>query len=531
VRRSIVSLIFWTTSLLTAPANAADRWIEYRIGGFHVFSDAGDKAARDRLNEMEQLRHALGVMLGKDSLGVGGPSQSTFQTVWPIDVVLFSNTKEYGPHALKTPFVEGGSAMLGAWTKDSPLPRDMLRALARMLIDDNVARIPEAVETALCDVFATIKVTGPKGTIGAPLPAGELAPDRFHAWAKMQLLATNPDYSGKVRVYLNNLQGVGDETLAARNAFGLTVAKLNEIAAAYAAAGKFEPGPISGEALNPNQDFVEKPVDKAAIDGLFTELAAGGKNFPPDSPRGWVEKGTRDELELAVKANPRWAEPHFLLASLVTEPGREMKELKTATVLEPRNVSYWRALAEAQRAANQFTEADKSWAAAMKAAPNDAERDRIKQVRFEQDERRAAFEASEKKRIADEQARDLQRVKDAASAEVRTAQNATNKKLGEFKSDQKPVDWWENPAGEKVSGTLARVDCLNGPLRLTINIDGGGTIRLLIRDPNHLSVPGTGEAKFGCGIQRPPRKIKVVYNVNADAKMNTVGDVALVDFP
>src|SRR5580704_7615570 len=160
VRGCILSLIF-----LTASASAADHWIEYRIGSFHVFSDGGDKAARDRLNEMEQLRHLLGVMLGKDSLGVGGPSQSTFQTVWPIDVFLFSNAKEYGPHALKAPFIEGGSAMLAAWPSDLPLSRDILRALTRMLIDENAGRMPEAIETALCDLFSTIKVVGPKGTI------------------------------------------------------------------------------------------------------------------------------------------------------------------------------------------------------------------------------------------------------------------------------------------------------------------------------------------------------------------------------
>src|SRR5580700_6356035 len=130
------------TVLLAAAPAWAERWIEYRVGPLHVFSDAGNKAARDRLNEMEQLRHLLGVMLGKDSLGVGGPQQSTFQTVWPIEVFLFSNTKEYGPHALKTPFIEGGSAMLGAWTSDTPLPREMLRALTRMLINDNAGRMP-----------------------------------------------------------------------------------------------------------------------------------------------------------------------------------------------------------------------------------------------------------------------------------------------------------------------------------------------------------------------------------------------------
>ncbi len=82
-----------------------------------------------------------------------------------------------------------------------------------------------------------------------------------------------------------------------------------------------------------------------------------------------------------------------------------------------------------------------------------------------------------------------------------------------------------------MAGTLARVDCLKGPLRLTISIDGGGSIRLLIRDPNKLVVHGSSQARFGCGIQKPARKIKVVYNVKADAKLDTVGDVAMVEFP
>ena len=521
---------FLLAALLAVSASGAN-WIEYRIGPFRVLSDAGDKAARDRLNEMEQLRHALGVMLGKDSLGVGGPSASQLETVWPIDIVLFANTKQYGPHALQKPLIEGGSAMLGAWTADTPLPRDLLRTVTRMLIDENAGVMPDAIENALCDLFSTIKVTGTKVMLGAPLPAGELSPDRLHAWAKLQMLATNPDFTGKLRVYLNNMQGVGDEVLAARNAFGLTLPKLNEMVDAYVRAGKFEAAPVSGEALNPNKDFIEKIQDKATLDALFAELAAGGKNFPPESPRGLLAKNTRPSLELAAKANPRWGEPYLHMAALETVVTAKIVDLKTAVKLEPRSAPYWQALAEAQTEANQYADADKSWAAALRAAPTDAERERIRQVRIDLDEKRAAYEAAEKKRIADEKAAELQRLKEAAAAEVHAAEEAMNKKLGGLRPGEKPEAWWEEPAGEKVSGSLARVDCLTGgPLRLTINIDGGGTIRLLIRDPNHLTVKD-GEAKFACGVQKPVRKIRVIYNVKADAKMNTVGDVAMVDFP
>src|SRR5436305_1142103 len=158
--------MFRAAVLMLLAGSAFGGWIEYRVGPFHVFSDAGDKAARDRLNEMEQLRYVLGAMLGKDSLGVGGPSASQLETIWPIDIVLFANTKEYLPHALKQPLVEGGSAMLGAWTADTPLARDLLRTITRMLIDQNAGRMPDAMETALCDLFSTIKVTGTKVSIG-----------------------------------------------------------------------------------------------------------------------------------------------------------------------------------------------------------------------------------------------------------------------------------------------------------------------------------------------------------------------------
>lgn len=521
--------------LVAASLAHAASWIEYKIGPFRVVSDAGDKAARDRLNEMEQLRHALGATLGKDSLAIGGPSRSQLDTVWPIDVIFFSNEKEYGPHALKMPFIEGGNAMLGAWTADTPLPRDMLRALTRLFIDQNAGRMPESVETALCDLFSTISTKGPKVSIGAPLPAGELPPDRLRAWAKVQMMVASPDFAGKARIYLNNLQNSGDESMSIHNAFDMTPARFEARVDAYLKAGDFKPIAVDGEAINPNLDFIEKKIEKPGVDSLLAELANGGKNFPPESARGELAKGTRASLLLASKANPKWGEPYERLAALESDPAARIKELKQAATLEPRNPAYWEALAKAQALANQYSDADKSWAAAMKAAPNEAERDRIHKVRLDLDERRADYEAAEKARIAAEQAAELQRIKDAAAAEVHAAEAAENKKLGSLPAGEKPVEWWDGPSGEKISGTLSRVDCLNdGAMRLTIRIDGANApnnvIKLLIRDPNHLSVEN-GDVKFSCGVQRVARKIRVVYQVRTDAKSGTVGDIAMVDFP
>jgi hypothetical protein len=317
-----------------------------------------------------------------------------------------------------------------------------------------------------------------------------------------------------------------------KNAFDMTVAEMDRRVDAYARAGNFSASPVNGRALNPNKDFIEKQVPESEVTAIFSELGAAGKSFPPDSPRGLAAKGTRPALELAAKANPRWAEPHFKLAALETNPEAKIKELKAAAALEPRNTIYWQTLAEAQVSAEQFADALKSWSAAERAAPSEAERARLRQARVDMEDRRAAFEIAERKRLAEEQARDLQRVKDSAAAEVHAAEEAANARQGGLKAGTTVVPWWDDETGEKVSGTLQKVDCLNGgPLRLTVQKDGGGSAVLVIRDPAKLAVKGSNEAQFVCGAQKPARKIRLVYQRKPDAKLVTVGDVTMVEFP
>ena len=514
-------------------ALAADKWTEYIAGPFHVLSDAGDKPARERLAELEQLRFVLGTLVGVTH------GKNDLDTTWPVDLFLFSTQREYGPHALGTPLIDGGSATLCASPADiNGLPRDLVRALTLLLLHDNLGRMPAVSETALADLLSTLKVSATRVTVGDPLTQVELPPDRWRAWAKLHMLATVGDYSGKVRVYLGNLaQGV-DEPTAARNAFDITMAELDRRVDAYVRAATFASIPMAGAAFNPAHDFVEKTVEPAAIAAMLAELSAGGKNFPAESPRGLIKKGTRPAYELAAKANPKWGEPYFRMAALETTTLAKIATLKKATTLEPRNSKYWQALAEAQVGAEQFADAAKSWIAAERCAPTDAERERIHQAKLDIDERRVEFDIAEKRRKADEAARELQRIKDASAAEVHQAEAAANKRLGTDPAVAKrAVAWWEDPTGQKVEGQLTRVDCLPGNvLRLTVQLPGGSAkspllVKVLIRDLNQLTVNGAEEARFGCGIQKPVRKIKLVHNGKADAKQGTAGDVMVVEFP
>jgi hypothetical protein len=519
--RQFAALVF-----VAAPMLHAAGWTEYRSGPFRVVSNAGDRTARERLDEMEQIRWVLGGLLGKQDL----------DTVWPVNLVLFPNPREYGPHALSQPFVEGGSSLLSAGNAENPQPLDWRRELTRILIEDNAGRMPAAIETGLCDLFSTLQVAGTRVMLGAPLPAGVLDGERLRAWAKVQMLATRDEYSGKFRIYLNNLQQGGEaDDLGTRNAFGITAAELERRAAAYLQAGKFIAVPVPGRALAPGRDFDEKSVSEADAAALLAELAAGGKSFPPESPRGLYAKNTKAALELAAKANPKWAEPHVRLAALEPDPKARIKELNAAATLEPRNAAYWQALAEAQTLADEFAGAAKSWALAERESVTEAGRERTHQARLDMEEKRTDFEIAERKRIAAEQAADLQRVKDQAAAEVHAAEDAANRAQGGLKSNQKPVAWWVDETGTPVEGLLTRVDCMASSFKLTIQKAGSKTsVVLLVRDPGKLSVRGAAtnaQLEFDCGVQRPARKIQVVHDAKPDAKLGTAGDVRVVEFP
>jgi hypothetical protein len=493
--------------LLASASYAAD-WTEYRMGPFRVISNAGDKAARERLNEMEQTRHVLGGMLGKTDP----------QTVWPMVLVLFSNQREYGPYALPQPFVPGGSSDISAWMGDTPQPQDWRREIVRRIIADNAGPLSAATITALCDLFSTIEVNATHVKLGAR--PSSLPSDRERAWARVQLLATNPEYAGRFRVYLGNLQQNSDESLAAHNGFDLTLEDLNKRVDAFYRAGVFEASPMSGEALNPNRDFIEKRLTKSDVDDWLAELKAAGKTFSPVSPRGLLAAGAAVDLEQAAKANPRWAEPHVRLAALETNKLVKVSRLKTATTLAPNNSAYWQALAEAQADADQPADAAKSWIAAERTSLSDSERARIHQVRMDAEQRRTDFEIATKKREADDRAADLQRVKDGAAAEIRAAEAKANREQGGLKSNATPVPFAEISGGETVTGTLVQVDCLNGPRRLTIQKSANATVKVLVR-----STEGLNPADFACGAQKPPRRVMVIHDAKADTALGTIGNV------
>jgi len=551
--------------LLPALLPAEDHWIALKYGPFEVFSNAGERPAREKLMFLEQFRETLRIITGKDEM----------RMVWPVHVILSK-----GAPVVAKPFRLGRDARMVALSETENLSRDYLKELARLLIYENTNRLPPEIETGIIALVSTVQIDGPRITLGAPVPEAE----RTRGWALMHLVTGNPEYAGRARVLISNLEQTGDFDAACHNAFEKTGAQINQQTDAYLKAGNFATTVLSGRALSLTRDF--KPVQLAMDDvriaqadllmaqGRTEEAAAAYKALPgpvaleavalldldnekdkqartelqdaidggSTSARAWLELGrlNSDEIDLkkATELNPRWAEPYFQRADIDPAIDKEHLEkravlLKKAVSLEPRNIDYWIALAKNDVAANDFTEAQKAWGGAEHAAKTDEERDRIHQLRQSLQENRFDAEAAERKRAADEREADIQRVKAQSDAAVHAAEDEARKKLNPNGAAPPKADTWYHPGeqgGASVQGVFQRLDCLEGKqARLVIQAGDGKTVQLLVADPSQIDMGG-GEQALSCGPQKNPRQVMVHYNAKPDAKLRTAGVVTAIEF-
>ena len=542
--------------LLWIPLLSADeRWLELRSGPFTVLTTAGDKAARTQMTQLEQFRHAMGLSLGKADL----------KLLWPLRVVQAAKS---------APITLARDAYLLGVTETGGLPAERLRELARLFIEQNTNRLPGEIERGLVDLFSTLDVSGTHLTLGAP------PPDRTRAWARMHLLHVDPVYAGRTRVMISNLEQGSELGTAYRNAFEKTEAQIEKQVDAYLAAGQYGVISVSARAISA-RDFHVTTADadtvklaladfllaagspkaegaytalhgpeaaeglglvalqanrkKEAMDLFASAMASGSK-----SPRPWLEAARLETdpakagklFERAGELNPRWAEPAFRWAAIETDFDRRAVLLKKATSLEPRNGEYWRILAKNETDATRFVEAQKAWGGAERAAANPEEREKIRQLRLNLQGERADHEAEERKKRSEDEARDLERVKNESMASIHEAESAANRKLNPKGAvAPKPVDWWNGPErGAKVEGTLQRFDCLGTQGRLVILTLEGKTVQLLARDASQIAIMGAGEMTLPCGPQKPPRKVLVTYTPKVDKKMGTAGEPATIEF-
>lgn len=474
--------------------SAAD-WTYYRSGPFEVYTDRDKKHARDVLNHLEQIRWVFGQFTGKQEP----------KTLWPIRVFVTRGATEPA-------LVQRSDSWVARLSDKDDVPRAWNAQLAEILMEDNLGRMPRGYERGLVTLLSTAEVSGVHVILGQ-------APSRPDLdWARLSLLATNEDYRGRLRPLLANLEKGIDPGVAFRNSLGKTEAEIDAEAKALLNGRVVPTADIPGKPLNAARDFGARETDDAAVGRYLAARSAA------DSAMGLVDAG---KFEEASRLKPEWSEPFRRMAAAEADEGKKAGLLKKACELEPRNAARWQEFAELMTAYQRFADADKAWAAAERASPASADRERIRTRRNELTDARLNAEAEARREAQLEKEREIQRLKNEAVARVRQAEA---KAVAELNKDKAPMDpnakveqWWDGPQPDQTAtGKLIRVDCAGGKLSLVVDA-GGKPLVLKVSDPGKIVIEGSREATLACGVQRPARAVEIGY-------LNKTSEAAVIKF-
>lgn len=544
--------------LLPCILAAGDRWIKFTAGPFEMLTDAGQDG-RETLVRFEEFRHAVGEVVGETDL----------QTPQPVRILLFKNGRGW---TANESIMQGRDCYAIVLEDKAPVSPAVWIGLTRLFLAVNTAQMPPAFEHGLVEFFSTFSVKGIQITVGTPPPQPDLD------WARIHLLVTVPEYAGRLKVLLYNLRHGVDEDPAYRNAYGKSAAEIEALVRHHFQAGNFQPGTISSLPMAP-KDFVERPVSDTDARLARADLLAGDSSAAEyeellrahvkiaeseeglgllalrdrrpdearrhfsaamaagsDSARCYIEyaklepdsaKATQALLR-AAGINPKLDEPFALLAARDTDPAKRAAHWKAAAERNPRNPAYWKALAECYLALHNYGDAAKAWRAGEQAATDPAERERMRQARMAIEQQRLDYEAAEKQRQADEDARALAQLKQQALAKVHALEAEYSD--GSSKPAAKPVPWWNGPKpGGKIHGMLKQVECLGSRARIVVESDDRKMVRLLIPDSGKVAILGAGEQTLGCGRQTP-RAVTIEYFPKPNVRLGTAGEVATIEF-
>lgn len=547
--------------LLPCLLAAEDHWTKFTSGPFEVLTDAGTRAGRETMVRFQEFRHALGLLVGEQDL----------QAAQPIRILVFKNAKGWTSPA--APLTEGRDRFAIVLQDKGAVAPAVYRELTRLFLKSNTAQMPPAFEHGLVEFLSTFEVTGIRITVGAP---PDPTPDLD--WARIHLLVVDPQYFGKIRVLLYNLRKGVDEDPAFRNAFGKGRAEVEAQAKQHLASGNFATTSLSSRPMA-ESDFPEKQISEADVRLARADLLAGSqsaaeyesllrdhvkiaeaeeglgllairehrndearRHFAAATEAGSAsarcfieyaklepdnEKATQALLR-AAGINSKLDEPFVLMAQRDTDPRKRLAHWKAATERNPRNPSYWQALADCYLADHNYAEAAKAWKEGEQSATEPAERQRMHQARMSIEQQRLDYEEAEKRRQAEEDARELEKLKAQARAEVHALEAKAN--AGVPKPDAKAVPWWEGPApAGKLSGNLKQVDCLGKQARLLVEGEDRKIVKLLVADPSQIAISGGGEQSLGCGVQKA-RRVTIEYFPKPNARLATVGEVATIEF-
>jgi hypothetical protein len=547
--------------------SAEPRWIKARLGSFEAISDDGRKAATQALSQFEQFRFALGAVMGRPDLRLDPP----------LRIIVFKNASDLQAQCSPT-LIMGRDRLMACTTAEGQLPSGLLRELTRKLLEDNFSRMPTPIETAIETFFSTVQSTAVHVTWGAPPPQAE----RTREWAMLHRIITQSDYAGKAKIYLHNLTSGMDRGAASRNAFGEDGTKFEADVDQYYAAGVFGTAVAPNRPLNPDRDFnttfltsdegqlMHADLLNSASAAIYQSLLEAGKqtaeaneglavlamkDHDPAKARPYMDAarkaGTRNFVALttyatfetdparaieilkeALTIDPKYAEAHWVYGEKLSDPARRMMEWKQAVNLAPRDYEWWAQYAKLCVEQKQYAEAGRAWMAASQAAPNVQLREQYLSARGQIEQQRLDDEDTERRKEAAAKAADIDRLKNEARKELAELEARANTSPLSAAEKAKTVEWFGDSGGQKITGSLVRVDCTGKQLRLAVKDNDGQTVNLVVPDPKQFEIRN-GDSLI-CGAQKAMTHVTVSYKPASktpkqDAKA-VAGEATLIEF-
>ena len=550
-------------SLACSGANGADaQWVKARLGPFETISDTGRKSAILGLSQFEQFRFALGSAMGKPDLKLDPP----------LRIMVFKNSQEMPPgcDAVHT----GRERLMACIVNEAQLPPALIRELTLRLLEENFSNLPAPMEKGLESFFSTVQSSSVHVTWGAP-PAKE---ERTREWALIHMLITSPEWSGRAHIYLHNL-AEGMNSNGAVRSLSEDPDQFNASVDRYYAAGVFGTAAAPSRPLNGERDFSttnltsdEGQLARADLltpgsAAIYQSLLKAGKQVAEaneglailamrenddENARHYMEAarsaGTKNVVALtlyasrmkdseraieilkeALSIDPKYPEAHWTLGEKISEPLRRLAEWKQAVALAPRRYEWWEKYAQLCVDQKQYAEAGRAWIAGAQAAPDIETRERFLASRGQIDDLRLNDEDAERKKEAAAKAAEINRLKAQAQKEIADMEARYNSRPSAPKdAGAKTVDWFDVNGSANVSGTLTRVVCTNKQYQLEVKDEVGKTQRLLVANPEDISVAGA-DPTIACGVAKKPRPVTITYKPTTDKK-GFSGEVTGIEF-
>ncbi|HTA46303.1 MAG TPA: tetratricopeptide repeat protein [Bryobacteraceae bacterium] len=159
------ALCLITATSAAVPAFAADQWLHLATPHFEMYTDVGERSARDAILYFEQVRSFF-----TEAAPVRGGV-----TEFPVRIVIFKNEKQYRPYAMNsfaTAYYVGTQwrdyiVMQDADTEHLPAA---IHEYMHLIVRHSGLELPVWLNEGWADVYSTLKPIGKKTALGDLIP-------------------------------------------------------------------------------------------------------------------------------------------------------------------------------------------------------------------------------------------------------------------------------------------------------------------------------------------------------------------------